>query len=292
MSNQNLSRRQFALLAGTGVLARDAARAQAGKLTAGQVVERIQKQVGIPWNPKTYRDTFKIGAPDMPVTGIVSTFMSTLDIFQRAVKAGKNMIVTHEPTFWSDADIVKDLGGDPMYQHKLDYANKNKLVVWRFHDHWHARKPDGIFVGWNKALGWEKYTVGDLDKNTEWVIPPTTLEAVAKHVASSLGSRSIRIIGDPQTKVTKVARGSHTLSGNMAVLPTCDCMLVSEAREWDSIEYVRDAILAGDKKGMILVAHEIGEEAGMDECAKWMRTFVPEVPVEFMNSHEAFWIQT
>ena len=170
-----MTRREFAAITGA-ILVRGQ-----GTLTAGQVVERIRQKVGIPWNDATYRDTFKIGTPDMPVRGIASTFMSTLDVLQRAHASGKNMIITHEPTFWSDADVVKDLTNDPLYWHKLDFANRNGLIVWRFHDHWHAMKPDGIFLGWNKALGWDKYVAGD-DQRL-YHIPDTTLETVAKHIA-------------------------------------------------------------------------------------------------------------
>ena len=277
-----MTRREFAALAGALTL-----RGQT-TLTAGQVVERIKSKVGVPWNGDTYRDTFKIGTPDMPVRGIASTFMSTLDVLQRAHASGENMIITHEPTFWSDADVVKDLTNDPLYRHKLDFATKNGLIVWRFHDHWHAMKPDGIFLGWNKALGWDKYQAGD-DQRL-YHIPEMTLEAVAKHVAKSLESRSVRVIGDPQLKVRTVGRGAHTLGENMAVLPKVDMVLISEAREWDSIEYVRDTVLSGQKKGMVLVSHEAGEEAGMDECAKWLRTFVSEVPVEFVPTRDRLWI--
>ena len=76
----------------------------------------------------------------------------------------------------------------------------------------------------------------------------------------------------------------------MAVLPKVDMVLISEAREWDSIEYVRDTVLSGQKKGMVLVSHEAGEEAGMDECAKWLRKFVSEVPVEFIPTRDRLWI--
>lgn len=89
------------------MLAQGIARGQRGVLTAGEVVDRIKRNIGIPWDYKTYRDTFKIGGPDTPIAGIACTFMSTLDVLQRAHAAGKNMIVTHEPTFWSDADVVK-----------------------------------------------------------------------------------------------------------------------------------------------------------------------------------------
>ena len=68
-----------------------------------------------------------------------------------------------------------------------------------------------------------------------------------------------------------------------------DALIVSEAREWDSIEYVRDAIASGRTKGTVLIAHEAGEEAGMDECARWLRTFVTEVPVQFIPTTDRLW---
>ncbi|HLN00503.1 MAG TPA: hypothetical protein VK335_14550 [Bryobacteraceae bacterium] len=45
-----------------------AAFAQSNPLTARQVIERIQKNVGVPWRAETV-DTFKAGDPDTPVTG-------------------------------------------------------------------------------------------------------------------------------------------------------------------------------------------------------------------------------
>ena len=53
-------------------------------------MERIQEKIGVPWNPKSYRDTFKCGNPDTPVKGIASTFMATLDVIQRSHAAGFN----------------------------------------------------------------------------------------------------------------------------------------------------------------------------------------------------------
>jgi len=287
MARSDISRRQFVYAASAALLARPLRlRAQAGP-TAREVVDRIKRHVGIPWNDSTYRDTFKVGNPGARVTGIASTFMSTLDVIQRAKGAGLNFIITHEPTFWSDADVTTGLTDDPLYRLKVDYVEKNQMVVWRFHDHWHARKPDGIFAGWNRALGWDRYVAPDNERR--YLLPPTTLGAIATHVASALQSRSVRVVGDPATPVRTVARGAHTLSGNMAVMPNADALLVSEAREWDSIEYARDTVLSGQAKGIILVSHEAGEEAGMDECARWLRSFVAEVPVEFIPTRDLLW---
>lgn len=58
------------------------------------------------------------------------------------------------------------------------------MVVWRFHDHWHARKPDGILIGWNRALGWERYV--SPDNLRRYDLPPTTLGAITVHVATAV----------------------------------------------------------------------------------------------------------
>src|SRR5580692_2369636 len=255
-----LTRRHFAQMASAGLAAGTLMQAQKGKLTAGEVVDRIKKNVGVPWpaDDPTFRDTFKIGGPDMAVTGIATSFGGNLRVLQLAQKAGLNMVIVHEPTFWTDADIrwPGKVGGatecdapcqaDPLFKLKMDWANRNNIVVWRIHDHWHARKPDGIRTGFIETIGWAKYQVeGNIDR---WDLPATTLGELAKYVAKTLDSRSVRVVGDPNIKVAKVAYGGHGLAQNMAAMPAVDCILVSEAREYDSFEYARDMVLSGAQK--------------------------------------------
>ncbi len=71
-----------------------------------------------------------------------------------------------------------------------------------------------------------------------------------------------------------------------------DVLVCGEPREWDAVEYARDSIAAGKKKGLIVLGHDMSEEAGMRECARWLKEFVTEVPVEFIPSGEAFWSPT
>jgi len=291
----SLSRRQFALMVGAGVAAGKPAQAQQGRLTAGEVVDRIKKNLGIPWNDSTYRDLFKIGGPGVPVAGICTTFGTNLNLIQRSVKAGLNMIITHEPTFWTDADVVAPgapAGGtrcdaacqaDPLYTLKLDYAIRNNIVVWRIHDHIHRMEPDGISVGLNRRLNWTQYRV---DGNySRWDIPPTKLGELAKYVAKILDTRSVRVIGDPNLRVVKVAFGRSLSSMAQAV----DCIIASEGREYDTFEYVRDAVLSGVQKGAIYVSHEAHEDPGMEEFAQWLKPFVPEVPVQYISTTDEFW---
>jgi putative NIF3 family GTP cyclohydrolase 1 type 2 len=276
-------------MAGAAVAATQLAQAQKGKLTAGEIVDRIKKNLGIPWpdNDKTFRDTFKIGGPDSPVNGIATSFGTNFRVMDLANKAGLNMIITHEPTFYSDADVVDWVKDDPMYTYKIDWATRNNMVVWRIHDHWHAHKPDGIRVGWDNAMGWNRYKVEG--NNSLYELPPTTLGELAKYVAKTLNTRSVRVVGNPNLPVTKVGRGGHLLGQNMASLQAADCIIVSETREYDSFEYVRDTVLSGAKKGAIFIAHQSGEDEGMRYFAEWSKPFLPEIPVKFIPTTDEFW---
>lgn len=290
MNPANLTRRQFTLITGTALAA---ARVQAAEVTARQVIERIQKQVGVPWRTETV-DTFKAGNPDSAVKGIVTSFSATLDVMQRGVASGKNLFIVHEPTFYNHQDSTKDLAGDPVYTAKQSYIDKNGLVVWRFHDHWHARRPDGIFVGMTEALGWEKYR--DAENQRLFVMPATTLENLAKDIQKRLKIRAMRVMGDPQLKVSKVGMspGFGDARGVMRDIerPDLDVLIIGESREWEGVEYMRDALTLGQKKGLLILGHVPSEESGMKECARWLKTFVPEVPIEFIPSGEPFWTPT
>ena len=57
-------------------------------MKAGEIVDRIKTNLGVPWRDATYRDTFKSGGPDTEVTGIATTVFVTLDVVQRAERGG------------------------------------------------------------------------------------------------------------------------------------------------------------------------------------------------------------
>jgi len=274
-------------MAAAGLAASKLTFGEAGKLTAGEVVERIKKNNGIPWISTGFRDYFHLGGPDTVVHGIGTSFGGNLDVLQRSLKQGLNMVIVHEPTLYSDADVVDWVASDPLYKYKLDWANKNNVAVWRIHDNWHAHKPDGIQTGWDKAIGWNQYKMDGQGRH--WKLPPTTLSELAKYVAKTLSTRSLRMIGDPNLPVTIVARGGHPFTANAEALPDADCILVSETREYDSFEYVRDTVLLGDKKGAIFMSHQAGEDEGMRYFAEWSQPFLPEVPVKFVPTGDQFW---
>ena len=267
--------------------------AQEKRPTAREVILQIQQRVGVPWQAETV-DTFKAGNPDSPVTGIAVTMMATMDVLERAAASGKNLIITHEPTFYNHLDKLDELEekeNDPVLAEKLAFIAKHNLVIWRFHDHWHMRNPDGIEAGMARALGWEKYQVRDNPYLFE--IPETSLETLAGDLKKKLGIHVLRIVGDPQLKVKKVALvpGSAGLRKETRALEMKDVevLVTGEPREWETVEYVADAVTEGRRKALIILSHIPSEQAGMEECTRWLKTFISEVPVEFVPARDPFW---
>jgi putative NIF3 family GTP cyclohydrolase 1 type 2 len=262
-----------------------------GTLTAQQVIDRIKAHTGGSWSGDTV-DTFKAGDPNTPVTGIVTTFAATFDVLQRAAADGKNLIITHEPTFYSHQDLTEPLAGDAVYQTKLDFIQEHHMVVWRFHDHWHspAMTKDGIMQGMITALGWEKFQ--SPESQVLFTFPETDLTSFANSIRSRLKIRNLRTVGDPKLKVQHVffLPGAAGAERQIKALeqPGVDVLVVGEAREWETVEYARDAASQGKPKALIILGHVMSEESGMIYCAEWLKTFVKEVPIEFIPAREPF----
>jgi putative NIF3 family GTP cyclohydrolase 1 type 2 len=282
-----LTRREFIAVPAMAAGAAVAGLAQTGQLTAGQVVDRIKQNLGVPWREGP-TDTFKVGDAGSPVTGIATTVMSTFDVVKRAVAAGKNMVITHEPTFWVGNDDVRSVTTDVVYQQKLQFMRDNRVVVWRFHDNLHARQPDMSSVGLAQAIGWEGY----LSKNEPrvYVLPPVRLRDLAREIERRLRLPAIRVVGDPESVVSRAALMQGTPPFHAAtVLPTVDVIVAGEQREWEGVEYAFDANTAGQRKGLILIGHWVSEDEGMRLCADWLKSFVTEVPVEWTPAGDPFW---
>jgi len=259
--------------------------------TAAEVMHRVIAATGAS-PPADTVDTLKAGDPNTVVTGIVTTFMDTYPVLEHAVASGKNLIITHEPTFYNHIDDPLPLSNNPVEHQKLAYIREHHLVVWRFHDTWHLRQPDGILAGMIDRFGWKAY---QSSANPHlFTMPPTTVGRIAADLQARTGARAIRIVGDPAMIVTGVALlpGASGFEKQINALKQDDVQLLvaGESREWETVPYVQDAAAQGRHKALILLGHEVSEEAGMEECARWLRNLFPGVPVAFIPAGEPFQI--
>jgi len=261
-----------------------------GSITAGEVVERIKQNVTCPWSDETV-DTFKAGGPESEVTGIACTFMATVDVLQRVAKLGCNMVITHEPTYYNHLDNKDLLEGDPVYAAKQAIIEENNMSIFRFHDHWHRTTPDGIYTGMIDKLQWKTYLVEG--ETNIFKFPGYSLRDITEHLKQVFPDANIRVIGNARLPVNYAAfsAGAPGSESHIRLLQRdeINLIVIGEAPEWESISYVRDASQAGLKKAMIILGHTVSEEAGMEYCAKWVQSFINEVPVFFVESHDPFY---
>ena len=98
------------------------------RTTIQDVIDTILQEVpGAPFEESV--DTFKAGDPSLEVTGIVTTFLASYEVIQRAVDLGANLIITHEPIYYNHLDEVDWLTNDPVYQAKRQLLEENNVTV-------------------------------------------------------------------------------------------------------------------------------------------------------------------
>jgi putative NIF3 family GTP cyclohydrolase 1 type 2 len=369
---REISRRDFVTLTAAGAAAApfllDHQLVQAaGSVTAQQIVDRIKASIGVEWGGDDV-DTFKAGEPSTMVTGVVTTSMATLDVLQKAVQAGANLIITAAPTFYSRADAStpggRGLGAnagrgappargrgagpapapppspatvsgpgtgasapmpptpplpqsvvppaapagraastpppDPVYAGKNAFIAKHKLVVYRLTQHWNQRTPDPRAQGLASAMGWTRLRQGSGAQAIEttgrdslhYDVTPVTLEALASQLKKALQTRGgIRAIGDRTMTVRRVGLlpGYTLIQASIAMMPDVDVIVAGEVQEWESAAYAQDVAFAGLKKGFVSIGRVVNEAPGMQLCADWLRTIVPEVPTRFIAAGDPYW---
>lgn len=229
-------------------------------------------------------DIFKCGDPTQEVTGIVTTFTASMPVLRRAVESGANLVITHEPTFYEHREQNAWMGDDPILQAKRDFIEQHHLTIWRFHDYWHMHQPDGIITGMVKALGWEVYQQSDA--RGPLVIPGMTLGTVVDTLKTHLAMSTIRVIGDPQQRAERIGMLVGSIGGDRQIQAfhqwNLDTVICGETSEWQTCEYVRDAIAMGFNKSLVIIGHANSEEEGMRYLVNWLHPKVEEVPITFV----------
>jgi putative NIF3 family GTP cyclohydrolase 1 type 2 len=299
MNIQDVSRRKFALLAGTVAAGRIPLRG-AAVLTAQDVVQRIQTSLGGEW-PATGPDGFKAGDPSSPIKGIATTAMATLDVLRQALKAGANLILTYEPTFFGRQDGAapppaagRGLGGvapdDPVYKAKREFIEKNGLVVYRLRDHWQARKENDMLTGLAESLGWSKYRVKPDDALYD--IPSASAEDTVALIRRKLNLRGgLRAVGDRKARVRRVMLhpGSMTPAIMWQRYSETDLLVAGEVREWENTHYAADIYTAGEQRGLVTIGRVASEDPGMRACAEWLKTVVKDIPARWITAGDLYW---
>jgi len=231
-------------------------------------------------------DTLKAGSPDTKVTGIVTTMFGTIAVIREAIDRGANFIIAHEPTFYNHTDDTTWLQNDEVYQFKANLLKQHNIAVWRNHDYIHHLKPDGVTTGVLAKLDWQNYADKDLPNLI--TLPKTTLKGLIGHAKSRLNIARVRYVGDPAQKCSRVlfipgaAGGRPQIEAIMKYKP--DVLIVGEISEWETAEYVRDALAKGDNLSLVVLGHIASEEPGSEFMLNWLRDKFPSIKTTHVPS--------
>ncbi len=228
---------------------------------------------------------------DQEVTGIVTTMFPTIEVIEKTAKAGANFIIAHETPYYNNQDETDWLQQDDAYRYKMTLLNKHKIAIWRFHDYWHAHKPDGIIMGNLIKLGWEKYY--DVNSPRLLTLPkPMSLKSIAVLAKDRLGIPTVRVVGklNQDCHTIYLAFGYMDSKRQIAAIQEHkpDLILSGETREWETVERVRDGKLMGQKTSLLVLSHAVSEEAGMEYAATWLQPKVPGIKIMHIASNNPF----
>jgi putative NIF3 family GTP cyclohydrolase 1 type 2 len=258
--------------------------------TAGQIIASIIKKTGSNEIPNTV-DVIKEGDPQTKVTGIITCMFATMNVLNQAVSKNCNLIIVHEPLYYNHRDETAMLQNDPVFLEKKKFINDHKLVIWRFHDYIHSMRPDGIETGMVNRLGWKAYAVKGSEN--QFVLPETTLKELLKILKQVFPKNAFYVVGNPEMKLTNVrlAEGAPGSARHIALLEdkNVDVLIAGEAQQWETYEYMRDAVDQGRNKAIIFIGHINSEEAGMQYCSEWIKSLIYSGPVYFVESGSSFW---
>ena len=256
-------------------------------------------------------DDYKCGDPDVECTGVVCAMSPTVHVIHKAIELGANLIVVHEPTFYTSADEDGwfEEFDNAIYEEKRKLLDDHGIVIWRDHDHMHANDPDSIFTGVLKYMGWEDKAQIDTDTGlyAHYLvqIEETSVEELCHRLIDTIGINGARVVGDPKARVSKIALVGHLFPNDyirkdgskgeysVKVIETlekkADLIIPGEVIDWTTLSYIRDAVQLGHTKAAICIGHYNWEELGMRYMKDWLPGLLnEEVKVTYVPSEDMY----
>lgn len=238
-------------------------------------------------DPATTVDKIIIGDPQKEISRIAVSWISSFDAIKAAVAQDCQMLITHEPTFWSHTHeyesakqwnpgtLIHDVG-----TRKKRFIEENGLVILRLHDTWDRMPEIGIPWAWADFLGFgpTPARIGESGCQHRYDIRPTKLDDLATRIAArttELGEHYVEVVGDGSQMVSKVGIGTGCIC-HIHVYREMDCD-VSVIVD-DGTHYWRDIQMAADDgHPIICVNHATAEEPGMVTLTRYLNETLPGI---------------
>jgi putative NIF3 family GTP cyclohydrolase 1 type 2 len=234
-------------------------------------------------------DRIIIGDPGTVIRRVGTAWMPYFSTLRKAVDLGINVLVVHEPTFYShwDLDTGKIGGGRPLEEDlyfdaikkKKDWIEKNELVIIRCHDVLDIVKDFGIPYALGLALGYKNEDiVRSKDYFNVYRVERDSALNIAKKIAAGLkrlNQPGVAFYGDPERIISSVGLGTGTMCDprDYAELkPDLYIAIDDTIRTWIQTTYAEDT-----GNPLIVINHGTSEENGMRVLNTYLKEKIPAV---------------
>lgn len=231
---------------------------------------------------------------------IVICVYPSIEVINRAILEGANLIISHEAIFWNHGDKTDWLVNNDTYLQKKEMLEVHHIVVWRDHDYIHSGilvngiYTDGIFYGFAQEMGWLQYTAGAPKYLNNYRLPQTTVKDLAKFLIKKMNLRGTRIIGNTNASVSNITVPFHVFGNANEDITRMDenkvdVYLTIELVDFTLTEYVKDSAQLGKNKAIITLGHFNFEEQGMKYMPNWIEAAIGEpIPTKFIQATDMY----
>jgi putative NIF3 family GTP cyclohydrolase 1 type 2 len=238
-------------------------------------------------------DRIIIGDPDTIIKKVGTAWTPYFNTLKQAVDLGINVLVVHEPTFYShwDLDAEKKGGSRPLeedlyfntIEKKRKWIEDNKLVIIRCHDVLDIVRDFGIPFALGQALGYKNEDIiRSKDYFNVYRVEGDSALNIAKKITTALkifNQPGVAFYGDPDRIIYSVGLGTGTMCDprNYAELKPDLCIAIDDTiRTWIQTTYAEDT---GDP--LIVINHGTSEENGMRVLNTFLKDKIPGI--EFIH---------
>lgn len=274
--------------AGSGVSAYG--RSNYSALTAADLQEFLTSLV--PLKADTV-DKIITGNPQTVIKKIGTCWLPYQDTCRKAVAEGVNVLVVHEPTFYTHRDLNEvpgflkrnseytQLEYTTQIENKKRLINDNDLVIIRNHDTLDALKDKGIPFAFGQFLGFSNkdiiasrtyYNVYKFEKQ-----PASSFATKLAGKLRELGQPGLAFYGDPEREVSSVGIGTGWICDPMDYADLKPDVFIAID---DVIKTHIQSVFAADTgHPLILINHGTSEEMGMRSLNSIIKEKYPDIEV-------------
>ena len=271
-----------------------AATDNSGGITAAELQKFLVSLTQL--KPETV-DRFIIGDPETTIKKIGTCWMSDWKTCKKAVESGVNMLITHEPTFYTHRDLDEKKGdyfASPGYTKQLylqqvdkkkKWINENGLVIIRNHDTLDALPEKGIPFAFGQFLGFSNNDIiASRTYYNVYKFKKQTASSFATFLAGKLkelGQPGVAFYGDQDREVASAGIGTGWI---------CDPMDYADLKP-DVFIAIDDVIrthiqtVYAEDTGhpLIVINHGVSEEMGMRSLNQIIKQKFPDIDVIHFN---------